>query len=282
MKQFNIPVIKTTTTPTNPPAGFLKIYFKGDWKLYSLDSSWTETDISNWGWGWAVDSVNWQTGVVTLTAADVGAYADTNPSWFISNIAWEDLSTADNTTSQFIASWDNVSELNNDAGYVDAAWAAVAAPIQSVTGTAVDNTDPENPVINTTSSWWINLLDMVVFTRSWNAASSTQTVAHSAWVIPKYIVFKWQSLLSWSWNVQSESYWAAITDPIWKNYASATYSTTVAGNFTNYSIAMVYDNTWRWQFWTVTAADQSDFDVDWTNLSGPPSWTLSIVAFIYW
>lgn len=149
MKFYNIPILKTVNTPSNPPAGFLKIYFKSDGKLYSLNSAGVETDISNGWWGWAVDSVNGQTWIVTLTAADVWAYADSNPSWFISNISWEDLSTADNTTSQFISQWDNVSALTNDAGYVDSTQAAAAAPIQSVSGTAVDNTDPANPVINT-------------------------------------------------------------------------------------------------------------------------------------
>lgn len=50
-----------------------------------------------------VDSVNGQTGVVVLGAADVGAYPDTNP-----------------------------------AGFVDAAGAAAAAPVQSVNGQAGD------------------------------------------------------------------------------------------------------------------------------------------------
>jgi hypothetical protein len=49
--------------------------------------------------GGAVDSVNGQTGVVVLDAADVGAYPDTNPS-----------------------------------GFVDSAGAAAAAPVQSVNG----------------------------------------------------------------------------------------------------------------------------------------------------
>lgn len=53
MKQFNIPVIKTTTTPTNPPAGFLSLYFKSDWLLYTLDSSGVETDVSAAVW-WSI------------------------------------------------------------------------------------------------------------------------------------------------------------------------------------------------------------------------------------
>ena len=53
MKQFNIPVLKTTTTPTNPPAGFLSLYFKSDWLLYTLDSSGVETDVSEAVW-WSI------------------------------------------------------------------------------------------------------------------------------------------------------------------------------------------------------------------------------------
>lgn len=53
MQQYNIPVIKTTTTPSNPPAGFLALYFKSDGNLYSLNSSWVETNLSAGG-GWAV------------------------------------------------------------------------------------------------------------------------------------------------------------------------------------------------------------------------------------
>ena len=57
-----------------------------------------------------VTSVNGQTGTVTLTASDVGALADTTP-----------IPT-------------DVSDLNNDLGFVDAAGAAAAAPVQSVSG----------------------------------------------------------------------------------------------------------------------------------------------------
>jgi hypothetical protein len=66
--------------------------------------------------GGAVDSVNGQTGVVVLDANDVGAYPDNNPS-----------------------------------GFVDAAGAASAAPVQSVTGSLVGGTGAD-PVINTPSA----------------------------------------------------------------------------------------------------------------------------------
>lgn len=62
------------------------------------------------GGGGAVNSVNGQTGDVVLTAADVGALADTTPIP------------------------DSTSDLINDSGFVDAAGAAAAAPVQSVNG----------------------------------------------------------------------------------------------------------------------------------------------------
>lgn len=62
------------------------------------------------GGGGAVSSVNGQTGAVVLTASDVGALSDTTPIP------------------------DSTSDLINDSGFVDAAGAAAAAPVQSVNG----------------------------------------------------------------------------------------------------------------------------------------------------
>ena len=62
------------------------------------------------GGGGAVNSVNGQTGDVVLTAADVGALPDST--------------VIPNSTSDLI----------NDSGFVDAAGAAAAAPVQSVNG----------------------------------------------------------------------------------------------------------------------------------------------------
>jgi hypothetical protein len=57
---------------------------------------------------------------------------------------------------------DNVSSLTNDSGYVDSAGASGAAPIQTVSGTAVDNTDPANPVINSTGGGATNHSELVL------------------------------------------------------------------------------------------------------------------------
>ena len=62
------------------------------------------------GGGGAVDSVNGQTGTVVLNASDVGALPDTTPIP------------------------DSTSDLINDSGFVDAAGAAAAAPVQMVNG----------------------------------------------------------------------------------------------------------------------------------------------------
>lgn len=164
MKHFQIPILKTVITPSNPPTGFLKLYFKSDGKLYSLNDAGVETDLSA-GWWWAVDSVNWQTGVVVLTAADVWAYDETNPDWFIVDISWQDLSTADNTVSWF----------------VNASQAEDAAPIQSVTGTAVDNTDPANPVINTTG--WGGWITFNAITTDTNAVADNGYIVNGSGII---------------------------------------------------------------------------------------------------
>ena len=82
------------------------------------------------GGGGAVNSVNGQTGDVVLTASDVGALPDTTP-----------IPT-------------NTSDLNNDSGFVDAAGAAAAAPVQSVNGQtgAVTITAPVTSVNGQTGS----------------------------------------------------------------------------------------------------------------------------------
>lgn len=46
-----------------------------------------------------VNSVNGQTGAVTLTASDVGAYPDNNPSNFISSVNWNQISGAQSSVS---------------------------------------------------------------------------------------------------------------------------------------------------------------------------------------
>ena len=89
MKEFNIPVLKTTTTPANPPAGFLALYFKSDGNLYSLNSSWVETNLSAGGGGWAV----W--GGITGTLSDQ-----------------LDLQSALNAKQPLLVSWTNIKTIN--------------------------------------------------------------------------------------------------------------------------------------------------------------------------
>lgn len=46
-------------TPATPASWKGKIYFKTDWKAYSLNDGWTETELG-WGWGWTWVSIyNW-------------------------------------------------------------------------------------------------------------------------------------------------------------------------------------------------------------------------------
>lgn len=94
----------TSTTPaTNDELPIYDNDLVGNYKV-------TVQDILDMVPAAPVTSVNGQTGTVTLTASDVGALADTTP-----------IPT-------------DVSDLNNDLGFVDAAGAAAAAPVQSVNG----------------------------------------------------------------------------------------------------------------------------------------------------
>jgi hypothetical protein len=82
-----------------------------------------------------VDSVNSQTGVVVLTASDVGAYPDTNPSNFI-DAAGAPVQSVNTFTGAVVLGATDVGAYpdTNPSGYVDAAGAAAAAPVQSVNG----------------------------------------------------------------------------------------------------------------------------------------------------
>lgn len=72
--QFETPVQIFTegSAPSTPTSGRVAMYAKTDGRLYSMDDAGTETELGGGGGG-AVDSVNGQTGVVTLDAEDVGA-----------------------------------------------------------------------------------------------------------------------------------------------------------------------------------------------------------------
>ena len=76
--------------------------------------------------------------IVSITGYKVDLSNPRNP--VLSPPDWEDI-TGDQGQVQ-------ISGFDNDANFVDPAGAAAAAPIQTVTGTTVDNTDSENPVVN--------------------------------------------------------------------------------------------------------------------------------------
>jgi hypothetical protein len=61
-----------TTTPSNPPAGSNKLYFKSDDKLYKLDSSGTEAEVGSGSGGSGV------TLLATITGIDATATGTTN------------------------------------------------------------------------------------------------------------------------------------------------------------------------------------------------------------
>jgi hypothetical protein len=78
----------------------------------------------------SVDSVNGQTGAVVIGAGDVGAYPDNNPSGYVDATGAAAAAPVQSVNAQTgavvltassvgaLASGDDVSELNNDAGYV--------------------------------------------------------------------------------------------------------------------------------------------------------------------
>ena len=101
------------------------------------------------GAGGSVTSVNGQQGAVVLTAADVGALPDTTPipentSDLVNDSGFVDAAGAaaaapvqsvnGQTGAVSLSIPDSTSDLVNDSGYVDAAGAAAAAPVQSVNG----------------------------------------------------------------------------------------------------------------------------------------------------
>lgn len=66
-----------------------------------------------------------------------------------------------------------VSQLENDKGYVTAAGAAAAAPIQEVrpgANVTIDNTDPKRPIISTTGGASILMVDGGSFGDEYTAA----------------------------------------------------------------------------------------------------------------
>jgi hypothetical protein len=87
----------------------------------------------------AVQSVNGQTGTVVLDAADVGAYADDNPSGFVDAAgaaAAAPVQSVNSLSGTVVLDAAAVGAYpdSNPSGFVDAAGAAVAAPVQSVNG----------------------------------------------------------------------------------------------------------------------------------------------------
>jgi hypothetical protein len=87
----------------------------------------------------AVQSVNGQTGTVVLDAADVGAYADDNPSGFVDAAgaaAAAPVQSVNSLSGTVVLDAAAVGAYpdTNPSGFVDAAGAAAAAPVQSVNG----------------------------------------------------------------------------------------------------------------------------------------------------
>ncbi len=110
--------------------------------------------------GGAVDSVNGQTGVVVLGAADVGALPNTT------------------------VIPDSTSDLVNDSGFVDAAGAAAAAPVQSVngqTGAVIISAGSNSLIFNSDSALNVSAYpsDVTVYSSNlWAGLSSDGKAIH--------------------------------------------------------------------------------------------------------
>jgi hypothetical protein len=96
-----------------------------------------------------VQSVNGQTNVVVLDADDVGAYSNTNPSSFI-NVAQAPVQSVNGSTGIVVITANSIGAyLNtNPNAFVNTAQATAAAPIKTVTGQGVDNSNVGNVVIS--------------------------------------------------------------------------------------------------------------------------------------
>jgi uncharacterized membrane protein YccF (DUF307 family) len=105
----------------------------------SVNRTWT---ISAGVWGAITGTITDQTDLTTYLSSNYYPLFS-NPAGYLTS-----FTELDPVFTTWLAGPPDLSEFNNDVGYVDAAGAAAAAPIQSVTGTAVDNTDPANPVID--------------------------------------------------------------------------------------------------------------------------------------
>ncbi len=128
--------------------------------------------------------------------------------------------------------------------------------------------------------WWgSDLLDIVTFTRVASAANWTVTYAHSAWVIPEYIMLQssadtWDDRNTWSdwrWNlsVNGCTYWSF-------NDGGADTSTTHS--------VVLRTQVWPEEkaSWVITAITSTTFDITWTLTGTPTGTTFNIVAYVYW
>jgi hypothetical protein len=130
--------VRPTFSPLLTETQDVKITAPADGQVLTYDSGlgvWvnepTATD--------SVLSVNGQTGTVVLDAADVGAYADTNPAGYVDAAGAAAAAPVQEVNGQQGTVTITASGLgayldSNPDGFVDAAGAAAAAPVQSVNG----------------------------------------------------------------------------------------------------------------------------------------------------
>lgn len=74
-RRYTTPEVKEISTPSNPASTFYKFYFKSDWRLYTLDSAWTEKllirDLQEWfDWWQSIVIWDWDNQTFSLTNND--------------------------------------------------------------------------------------------------------------------------------------------------------------------------------------------------------------------
>lgn len=167
MARLRMDGVSSDALVPTPPAGKATIFYNSTDRVYKVKLDDGSVAPIGAGGGGAVDSVNGQTGVVVLTKADLGLENVDNTS-----DANKPISTA--TASALAAKYDS----SNPAGYVDAAGASAAAPVQSVAGQTgavtlakadvglsnVDNTSDADKPISTATQTALNAQELRIST----------------------------------------------------------------------------------------------------------------------
>lgn len=254
----NKPISTATQTALN--AKQWTITLTTTWSSWAATLVWDTLNIPQYSWGWAVDSVNWQTGVVVLDADDIDDTSTTNK--FV---------TSTDITKLSNLSWTNTGD-------------ETTATIKTKLWTASTSTD-----------WYLTSTDWNTFNNkqvAWNYFNKTSDDSDdiTEWTTNKFVtsiqkskIEDWQMLTNqdfntvttwgrygmiWTptnWAISWECYLEVLKDWTWRIMQIATYlNNTTATRYYNWSI-------WSsWVYWLATWTNTWDqtitltWDVTWT------------------